>query len=860
MMSATGAQIGKRLDKVQYRVKRLRIGRAPHVRFPGHALRVAVAGLALTLLAPATSGLADEGNRGIGDRRGGLVDEIVIATEGDVAKIPGLIADGTYQLSAQGITDQTVFQRIRESEAADHDLSFGSSMELTFNPAGPEFGDGLLNPFHVPAIREALNWLVDRRYIAEEIFGGLARPRFLPIGTAVPDYARLAAHAREVEMRYQPDRARALTVITEEMQRLGAERRNGLWHYRDRPVTLRILIRSDDIRRQIGDYLANLLEDIGFRTERLYRGAEEASRIWIAADPAAGLWHVYTGSWVSILVQRDASDAFNFFFTPRGLADPLWQAYQPDPEFDNVADRLSRGEFADLAEREALMARALTLSMRDSARIWLVDQSQIVPRAATVQVASDLAGGVRGAQIWALTLRYRDRVGGRVSVAAPSVLTEPWNPIAGTNWLFDRMVLRAINDSPLLPDPYTGLYLPQRIDSAQLAVQAGTPVSATLDWLTIEEVDEITVPDDAWIAWDEAAGRFLTVDEAGKSGLSARTRSTIRYRDDFFRRHWHDGAEIGPADMLLGWALSFSRADPDSPLFDASHAPPFEVFQRHFRGWRIIATDPLEVEVYSDRISLDGETVIARNAPGVLPWHVMALAILAEKDRELAFSSAKADRINAEWLSLVAGPSLPVLDRKLARARSEGYLPFASLLGDFVDEDAIAARYDSIARWRDERRHFQIGDGPFYLHSVHPVEGALVLRHFDRFPDPADRWLGHAFPPIPQLELDGPLIIEQGQPARFTIRATLQGEPHKTEDIELARFLLFDGDGALVRMGDPVERGGGLWLVDLPAGDVEALGLGPNSLEVVFTSRHVAMPVFASQPFATVPEGAAALR
>jgi hypothetical protein len=334
-----------------------------------------------------------------------------------------------------------------------------------------------------------------------KIFGGLARPRFLPIGTAVPDFARLAAQARELEVRYQPDRARALAVIEEEMTALGAEQHGGDWHYRGRPVTLRILIRSDDIRRQVGDYVANLMEDIGFRTERLYRSAEEASRIWIASDPAAGQWNIYTGSWVSILVRRDTSDSFDFYYTPRGRADPLWQAYDPDPEFDAIAERLSRGEYADLAEREDMMARALALAMRDSARVWLVDQSQIVPRAAAVQVAADLAGGVRGSQIWPLTLRFRDRVGGRMTFAAPSVLTEPWNPVAGTNWLFDRMVLRAINDAPLLPDPYTGLYRPQRVQEARLAVQAGSPVSATLDWLTVDVVDEIEVPGDTWLAW-----------------------------------------------------------------------------------------------------------------------------------------------------------------------------------------------------------------------------------------------------------------------------------------------------------------------------------------------------------------------
>ncbi len=833
-------------------------------RLTGRGAAAVLAGFALLLALAVPAAAEAPGGDGrdvdIGDRRGGLVDEIVFATEGDVAKMAGLIADGTYQISAQGITDHTIYQRIRESEAVDYDLSFGSSVELTLNPVGPEVGDGDLNPFHVPAIREAMNWLVDRRYVAEEIFGGLARPRFLAIGTAVPDFARLAAQAREIEVRYQPDRARALAVIDQEMTALGAERRGGRWHYRGRPVTLRVLIRSDDIRRQVGDYVANLMEDIGFRTERLYRGAEESSRIWIASDPAAGLWHIYTGGWVSILVQRDVSDNFDFYYTPRGRADPLWQAYRPAPEFDAIAERLSRGEFADLAEREAMMARAMTLSMEDSARIWLVDQSQIVPRAANVQVAADLAGGVRGSQIWPLTLRFRDRIGGRIAVATPSVLTEPWNPVAGTNWLFDRMVLRAINDAPLLPDPYTGLYRPQRVREARLAVREGAPVSATLDWLTIDVLDEIEVPGDTWIGWDGEAGRFLTVDEAGEAGLTARTRSTIRYADDFFRRYWHDGSPVTPADVVVAWALTFARADPESPLFDPGHVPSFEVFQRHFRGWRIRSTDPFVVEVYSDQISPDGEVIVAQRAPGVSPWHVLALAILAEEERELAFSSAKADRINAEWLSLVAGPSLPVLDRMLARAQAEGYLPFPEVLGRFTDDAEIAERYANIAAWRAARRHFQIGDGPYYLHSVHPVEGALVLRHFAGFPDPADRWLGFADPPIPELDLDGPLIVARGQGARFTIRATFRGDPYAAEDIDLARFLLFDGDGRLVREGDLAGGGGGVWEVDLSTEDVEALGMGPNSLEVVFTSRHVAMPVFASQPFATVPEGAAVLR
>lgn len=786
-------------------------------------------------------------------RRGGLVDEIIFATETDTARLSGLIAEGTFQLSAQGVTDQAVFHRLRDSERADYDLSFGGSIELTLNPVGPTFADGTLNPFSVPAIREAMNWLIDRRFIADEIFGGLARPRTLPIGTAVPDFARLAAEARAIELRYRHDPPRALAAIEAGMTALGAERHGGVWHFEGRPVTLRLVIRSDDARRQVGDYVANLLEGAGFLTDRLYRGPEEASRIWIASDPAAGQWHMVTGAWVSTLVRRDSASDFDFYYTPRGRPDPLWQAYTPDPEFDRIAARLNEGEFDNLEERAALMALAIDLAMRDSVRIWLVDQSQIGPRAADVQVASDLAGGVRGSQLWPLTLRFADQVGGQMRVATPSVLTEPWNPVAGTNWLFDRMVLRAISDASVLPDPFTGLHRPQRLDRAELTVRTGTPVSVTLPWVTLDEAESIIVPDDAWIAWDEGEGRFLTVAETGQQGLEARTRAVLHYRPDFFARPWHDGSTVSLADVLVSWALTFSRADPDSPHFDPGHVPAFEVFERQFRGWRILSEDPFVLEVYSDQISLDAETMISQRVASVLPWHVIGLAMQAEAQGELAFSSAKADRLDAEWLSLVAGPSLPILDRALGQARAAGTVPFPALLGPHLTRTEIAARHDNIAAWRAARRHFQIGDGPYYLHSVHPIEGALVLRHFPGFPDPADRWLGFSDPPIPVLDLDGPLIVSRGEDARFTIAASIAGEPADAADIATARFLLFDGDGVLVEEGDATHLGGGTWEVAFDAARIATLGMGPNSLEVVFASHHVAMPVFAGQPFATVP-------
>ncbi|WP_205738671.1 ABC transporter substrate-binding protein [Halomonas heilongjiangensis] len=788
-------------------------------------------------------------------RRGALVDRVVFTREADVGRVTGLIEAGSHQVFTQGISSTTVFNRLRDSLHTAYDLAYGTASELTLNPAGPELATGELNPFHVPAIREALNRLIDRRYIAEEIFGGLAVPRYLPLSTAFPDYARLADEARELELHYAHDPEAARDVIHREMEALGARFAGGRWWYRDAPVRLIALIRTEDERRRIGDYIANLMEDLGFAVERRYRTAEEASRLWIASDPRAGHWHFYTGSWITIVILRDQAEGFSFYYTPRGRAEPLWQAYRPVPEFDELADRLERRDYRTWVERQAMMTRALELAMEDSVRVWLVDQLNASARAANVAVAVDLAGGLSGSALWPYTLRYTDRVGGQMVFGTPNLLTEPWNPVAGSNWASDRMIMRATEDPMVIPDPFTGLYLPQRIEGAEVTVEAGVPVGRTLDWLSVESAEEIRVPEAAWIDWDGDAGRFVTVGEKHPEGVTARTRTRVAYEEALFERRWHDGSTLSLADFILPWILTFERADEGSRLFDVAHLATFEAFQRHFRGWHIVSRDPLVVEVYSDQIYPDAETIVAARAPAPIPWHTLALGILAEGSDELAFSSNKADQRRVDWMSLVAGPSVPILERQLRRARERGIRPYPAALGELLDAEEVAARYRALADWYAERGHFWVGNGPFELHSVHPVAGSVVLRRFAEFPDPADKWLRFSRPAIPELDLDGPLVVEVGEAAAFHLAVTFDGEPYAAEDIEQVQFLLFDGRGELARRGEAEALDDGLWRLALSAETVAALGAGANSLELAVTSRRVALPVFASHVFATVPAG-----
>ncbi len=787
-------------------------------------------------------------------RRGAWLDEVVFTRESDPGKVVHQIEIGHLDLFASGINNPTIYNRIRDSLKTDYAVSYGSSVELTMNTA--EFADPeQLNPFHNRRIREAMNWLLDRDYIAAELFGGLAAPRYLPMSTVLPDYARLAESARAIELHYRFDARRAEAIIREELQAMGAELKNGRWHYRGAEMEIRILIRTEDARRELGDYVANLMETLGFRVQRMYRTAGEASRIWIAADPAGGGWHLYTGGWVAVVINRDLAGDLDQFYTPRGRPEPLWQSYDPDPELDALAERLRRRDYATWQERQEMMARGMKLALEESTRVWLLDQKSVWPHATNVEFAADLAGGFSGSAMWPYTLRFTDRVGGRMMVGVPNLLTEPWNPVAGTNWIFDRMITRALSDPVVLPDPFTGLFRPQRLQQAEVTVQKGVPVNRTLDWVSLAEADEIVVPPDTWLAWDRGKQRFLTVGEKNPEGLTARTRTRVVYQEDYLQRVWHDGAEVSLADIVLPWILFFERTNEESPLFDRAEVPIFQSFITHFRGWRIVDQQPLTIEIYSDQIFPDAEWIVGSRAPGTAPWHMLALGIMAETHQRLAFSSDKADQLGIEWMNLVGGPSLSILDQELLRASAENFVPYAQFLARFLEPGEAADRYRALSQWRRRHGHFMVGDGPYYLHSARPIEGTVVLRRNRNFSDLAGKWGHFEEAAVPEPHLEGPEIVGIGEHISFDLRIEYHGQPYPSADLERIAYMLFDSGDRLIEQGEiPPEHGDdGVWRISFDPRLTRELEIGANSLEVAVTSRLVALPSFVSRAFATIP-------
>ena len=791
-------------------------------------------------------------------RTGAWVDEVIVTEEASPAAAITRLEAGEFDLYAFPLSDATLLQRVEASPVLAYSRSFGSYNELTFNPYGPEFNDGRLNPFWVARIREAMNWLIDRDYIVEELMAGMAVPKYFPITSAFPDYARYADTVRALELKYAYDPERARRIIAEEMEKLGAQLIDGVWHYKGQPVEIIVLIRIEDERRAIGDYVASQLEDVGFVVQRLYRSATDAAPLWQSADAAEGRMHIYTGAWVTTAIVRDQAHNFDVFYTPRGYATPLWMAYQPSPEFDEVADRLGRRDFTSMEERGRLFRRALELALEDSVRVWLTDQMTFTPRRQDLQVTADLAGGVAGAWLWSTTMRFRDQVGGTVRIGLPSVLTEPWNPLGGTNWVFDAMLYRATSESGTVFDPYTGLTHPHRIERAEVYVKEGLPVSKTLDWVSLEFVPEIRVPADAWIDWDARAQRFITVGEKHPEGLTANLKSVVYYPADLFEKvKWHDGSPISVADLILGAILTFDRANPESPVYDESEVPAFQSFVRTFRGLRFVSTDPIIIEFYSDAFALDAElnvvTLYPQYAFGPGAWHNLALGLLAEANQETAFTSAKATQLGVDYLNMISGPTVGILAEYLEQARNTNYVPYGPTLGQYISEAEARERWNNLARWYQEKGHFWLGTGVFYLERAFPVEKTVHLKRFELHPDPADRWDIFAEPMIAEVEVEGPGRVQIGRPAQFDVWVTYNGDPYDRSLISDVTYLVIDGRGEVALVGSANLVDDGLYEIRLTAEETARLTAGSNRLEVVVVTIPVSIPVFESTNFITTP-------
>ena len=712
-------------------------------------------------------------------------------------------------------------QRLRGSERFALYEAPASTVSLLLNPAPAPQGE--LNPFSIPEVRAAVQFLVDRDFIAREIYRGMAQPMITHVSSHDFDFLTVFDIARGSGITYDPEYARRL--ISEAMEDAGATLSGGFWSYGGQPIRVRLIARVEDERRDIGDLLRRELERAGFMVTVSYRPFAAAVMAVYSTDPQSFDWHIYTEGWGRSAPTRYDFSNVNQMNAPWLGNMPGWREvgfwqYEHE-ELDRLGQQLFRGEFRDRQARDRIYREMTELGLDESVRIWLATATNSFPAQLGVTgVTQDITAGPRSP--W--TLREAHVPGQEdLRIGHLWVWTErtTWNPVGGFGDVYSTDIWRAVTDPALWNHPFTGLPEPVRVS---YEVETAGPDA------------KITVPTGG-VLWDADADRWVSA-----AGAQATSRIVYDY-SKFFQSTWHHGIPMSMADVVYSLVQGYELAyDTDKMRIETALGVTSRPYLETFKAFRVL--DENRIEVFVDFWHFEEAYIASYAVPSGLsmPWEILAaMDDLVFEQRRGAYSDTAAGRFNVPWISLVMERDALLVRRTLQTFQQSGFLPqniFQIGGRTLMTADQAVERYEAALDWHRTYNNLVISNGPYYLAAYDPPAQFAELRAFrdPSYPFKPGDWL---FGDAPAIAIQPPTLpdIEPGRVADFTI--TVEGEG----ELDLRYVMIDPVDASVVVSGTADSAGANQFMVEIPADVTETLWPGLYRLHLAATSDRVARVV-----------------
>ncbi|MEM0481728.1 MAG: ABC transporter substrate-binding protein [Nitrososphaerota archaeon] len=691
---------------------------------------------------------------------------------------------------------------------------------ILLNPAPAPSGQ--LNPFSIREVRQAMQYLVNRDEVVSVIFKGMAQPMYSFVSPFDLDYVTVFEDVKSLGIRYDPDYARSL--ITEAMRRAGAELLDGVWRFGGKEISLKLIYRSEDERREIGEMLRNELERLGFRVEPILLEFGPAVERVYSRDPAAFDWHIYTEGWGRGGAARYEAGSINQFCAPWLGSMPGWREVgfwqYENSTLDELGQRLFKGDYRSKEERDELFRRMTRLCIQESVRVWVATAISVFPTSPSVTpLILDIVGGPRSVYTLRESLNKersdKSLVVGHLWVEPPGGRSA-WNPVGGFGDVYSVDIYRNIVDPPLARHPFSGRPIPFRAD---FRVEVSSPQPT------------VQVPADAFI-WDAQSGGWRIV------GAGATAKSKVVYDfSKYIGAKWHHGQPITWADILYPIYQAFDIAyNERKSRIETAIAVTSRPYLETFKGFRILEGSKLEV--YVDYWHFEPEIVAEYAIPTsvLMPWEVLlAMDVLVFDKRQAAYTDTAAARFNPElgWINLVKERvSRHLAEVVLSEFLSSKFLPEKVLSIDGVYQvgwGEAESRYRASIEWFRKYRHLVIGQGPFILARFDgPSQTAELVAFRDpTYPLSPGRWSEFTQPP--QLTLTSTIQGELNTLTGGTITLRLNA-PQGTK----VRYLIQDASRAeIFAIGDATPVDGGAYEIKIPAEASSKLRPGLYKLSIV---------------------------
>jgi len=371
-----------------------------------------------------------------------------------------------------------------------------------------------------------------------------------------------------------------------------------------------------------------------------------------------------------------------------------------------------------------------------------------------------------------------------------------WNPIGGMNDPFARLVWFAVSDPALLPDPYGGSWIANRVSVEPLAGGRAVPIPA-----------DALRPVEGSVTWRRVG--------AGKTA-----RQALRY--SVVTSAFHDGTMMDKADVLYPYVFA-----PRVGLAGIK-VREMRTFTRNYGDDLKFSYPVVVIDVYLTTRSDDPWEAGAIAPPwSTLPWHVLVLMEEASMRGIAALSQEEARRRGIPWLDLVRDHAM---NERLAalvdRFRDERYRPAA--IASLVTPDDARARWSALRAFYARHGHFLVTNGPYRLDSWSD-EGAVLavfrdpsypqgVGAFDDYAIPRRAYIAKVDDLGDRLEIAADVErISRFQRSYELMRVRVEASTTGAKDAERpeCRFVVISADGRVVRAGIAPFGPGGRYAIDL---------------------------------------------
>ena len=693
--------------------------------------------------------------------------------------------------------------------------SSGGSYSILINPAETE----KFNPFSIKENRFALNYLVDRKLIVNELMSGFGAPMISNYGPFDPVYLSIIEQLESFNFRYNPSLAEE--IIAKNLKERGAIKVDERWQMDGEPIEIIFFIRSDDpVRKSIGEILASELERIGFTVKKDFGDLNKAFVVVYGSNPADLKWSLYTEGWNKSAFVKYDSIGLGQMYSPwfsnmPGFNVPDYWNYQNE-YIDSLSQKIYTGNFSSSKEREELIQQATVEGVNESVRIFLASKvDQYVVNQKISGVVNDFGAGVPSRFTPINVQSDKDEL----VIGVKQIYQGAWNPVMGFSDSYSRQIWGVLSDPIAFPHPFTGEMFPVRGD---WNVETAGP-DGMLD-----------LPDDA-IIWDPISQEWVDVPK------DSQAISKVTFDLEF--SNWHNGQKMDMNDVLhsLYFTIEWgTQTDENDKTVDDEFTPRAAQSVQTIIGVKPIDEDT--IEVYVDYWHFDeGEIADWASLWNTMPWEIFSAIEQAVIDGKVSISRSGVGSKNINWVSLIIPNDAIVIQSYLDEFKNEKFVP-APLKQLESNLEYFDDRYSASSEWITKNNHAVISNGPFYLNAYSPESRTITVSAFEdeSYPFKVGYWSDFentAFPKITKVEI--PNLIQKEK------ELTVSLETSQTDSI---LYFLNNNNGDLVS-SETIKVKETPTEIKISGEYTKELGIGANDLKIFAISNTVLKPDFYSTSF-----------